>query len=334
MFPMAKHNFREHRQRLVAPIILRDLAATSLGAMMDLTANLKQSRDFEMATYLSSLKAMYTNALLQNSELYDIAFELTGGFASIDEGAILADSRIIRILRYSIAPSISQMKFGQFFELQSTVKFEEVKLIPGSASHDRLKEIAPKLAEFVQDNLDYSRFAWINDASMGTPLAHQYAKRWTCSIAADQNAQTAYRNWRKELQEDSVRAKLISMGYTQSPFTGTVTAKTDIGIGEYIRERKVKGSTTQKADFAFRSKTSQKLVLVEAKAVGVELDATKRIKECCDKAHDWALAPQLDAPTVVAVIAGFFTPTNIQNLTASNVKVIWEHDLDALQETA
>ena len=67
--------------------------------------------------------------------------------------------------------------------------------------------------------------------------------------------------------------------------------------------------------------------MVEAKAVGVELDATKRIKECCDKANDWNTATNLNYPDIVTVIAGFFNQTNISNLTASNIAIIWEHKL-------
>lgn len=70
--------------------------------------------------------------------------------------------------------------------------------------------------------------------------------------------------------------------------------------------------------------------MIEAKAVGVELDSTKRIKECCDKANDWSAGPSLNNPVVVAVIAGFFNATGIANMQASNINVIWEHRLTDL----
>ena len=89
----------------------------------------------------------------------------------------------------------------------------------------------------------------------------------------------------------------------------------------------MKGRTRQKADFAVRSKKSKRLVLIEAKAVGVEIDATKRIKECCDKASDWQSSQALDSPAIVTVIAGFFNRTGLANLRASNVQIVWEHRL-------
>jgi XamI restriction endonuclease len=256
---------------------------------------------------------------------------LTEGFSKITSDSVLADSRIIKTLRYSVAPSISQMKFGQFFGRNTIEDYERAKLSAGTGKHRELAKIAGQIAQFATEHLDSSRFCWVADNSLHSDIAHKYAKMWTCSIAADQNAQTAYRTWRKEQQEQAIVAKLVELGYVKSCFCGIIENYTDINIGEYTQETKVKGRTVQKADVTCRSKHSNKLVLIEAKAVGVELDAVKRIKECSDKANDWASGRGLDSPDVVVVIAGFFTPGNISNLQASNVRVVWEHRLDDLE---
>jgi hypothetical protein len=301
---------------------------------MVIEEDIVQSREYEMKTYLDSMKAMYENALDQNGEIYDIAFDLTEAFSNISGRAVLADSRVIKAFRYAVAPSISQMKFGQFFGLTSIDRFENDKISEGTAKYRDLKKIADEIAAFTVRNLDQRRFAWLSDGKLKSDLAFDYAKQWTCSIAADQNAQTAYRNWRKAQQEQAIVAKLVSLGYVRSGYSGVIENKTDINIGEYTQEIKVSGRTIQKADIAFRSKRSKKLVLVEAKAVGVEIDATKRIKECCDKANDWASGRALQSPEVVAVIAGFFTANNIANLEASRVHVVWEHCLGGIEEKA
>jgi len=301
---------------------------------MALLDDIVQSREYEMRTYLSSMNAMYENALAQNGEVYDIAFDLTKAFSNISGTAVLADSRVIKTFRYAVSPSISQMKFGQFFGLTSIDRFENDKASEGSAKYRELAKISHFIATFTIKNLDHRRFIWLADNELESELAFSYAKKWTCSIAADQNAQTAYRNWRKAQQEQAIIAKLISLGYVKSRYSGVIDNQTDINIGEYTQEIKVKGRTTQKADVAFRSKNSKKLVLVEAKAVGVEIDATKRIKECCDKANDWVSSNKLQAPEIIAVIAGFFTTNNIANLEASGVHVVWEHRLSAIEEKA
>lgn len=121
---------------------------------MSLADDLKRSREYEMRTYLDSKKAMYENALAQNGETYDIARDSTSDFQNITAAAICADSRIIKILRYAIAPSISQMKFGQFFGLLSIGKFENDRLEPGKTKHNALRKIAPQIAKFAIENLD------------------------------------------------------------------------------------------------------------------------------------------------------------------------------------
>ncbi len=189
------------------------------------------------------------------------------------------------------------------------------------------------LLAFAIENLDLNRFIWVPEDSKEISdrvLASEYAKGWTCSIAADQNAQTRYRNWRKDQQEHSIASVLVKLGYTKSSFSGIVSKHTDIKIGEFTQELRVQGRTRQKADLIARSKKTQKLVLIEAKAVGVEIDSTKRIKECCDKANDWKAGSDLSNPVVATVIAGFFNPTGIQNLLASDIAVIWEHRLSDL----
>ena len=299
---------------------------------MSVEDDIAKSRDFEMHTYLHSMKSMYDNAIIQNGEIYDLAFCLTKGFTEISKLSVLEDSRIIKIFRYAIAPTISQMKFGQFFGLRSIGTFENDKISKEQNKYKQLEEIADEIADFTNNNIDKTRFIWLADKSLNTDLANSYAKKWTCSIAADQNAQTAYRNWRKEQQEQSIVSTLISCGYTKSGFSGVIEKSTDINIGEYTSEIRVKGRTTQKADVVFRSKKSHKLVLVEAKAVGVEIDATKRIKECCDKANDWSSSDDLQPSEIVAVIAGFFTKQNLKNLQASNVYIVWEHGLNRLEK--
>lgn len=295
--------------------------------------DIARSREFEMETYVSSMRAIYENAVLQNGEIFDIASLETKAFTEITPSAILADSRIIRILRYCLAPSISQMKFGQLFELATIAKFERDKVVAKSKL-DQLEQLAPRIAEFVNQHLDRSRFVWLVDTLTAKcrTLANSYAKKWTCSLIADQNAQTEYRNWRKTQQEAAVEHQLISLGYIKSTFRGQVERRTDINLGEYSKERKVRGSTSQKADVIVRRKRDGQLILIEAKAVGVQLDAFKRVKECCDKARDWKSNAQLGNVVVVAVIAGFFVDQNLHALKTSGAAIVWEHRLSDLED--
>ena len=301
--------------------------------MSDSPSDIARSREYEMKTYVNSMRAIYENAVLQNGEVFDIASAGTKAFTEITALAIISDSRIIKILRYCLAPSISQMKFGQLFGLATIESFERDKIVVRSKLDD-LERLAPRIAEFVNQHLDRSRFVWLVDTLTAEcrTLANSYAKKWTCSLIADQNAQTEYRNWRKTQQEAAIEQQLISLGYVKSTFRGQVEQRTDINLGEYSKERKVRGGTSQKADVIVRRKRDGQLVLIEAKAVGVQLDAFKRVKECCDKARDWKSNEQLGEVVVVAVIAGFFVEQNLHALKNAGAAIVWEHRLTDLAE--
>ena len=78
--------------------------------MSDSPSDIARSREYEMKTYVNSMHAIYENAVLQNGEIFDIASAETRAFTQITPAAIISDSRIIKILRYCLAPSISQIQ--------------------------------------------------------------------------------------------------------------------------------------------------------------------------------------------------------------------------------
>ena len=61
-----------------------------------------------------------------------------------------------------------------------------------------------------------------------------------------------------------------------------------------------------------------------------QVDAYKRIKECCDKSRDWASSADLRRPKTIAVIGGFFAEQNLEALHRAGVGFVWEHDLGGL----
>lgn len=299
--------------------------------MSEIELQRTRSRELETEIYTTAMRDFYVEANTSAQSLYDRAFELTNGFRSGFRDAILTDSRLIKIFRYSIVPAISQMKFGQLVGLSSVAKFEAQQLTEGRL-FQRLLASADDIANYIEQRIDNDRFTWRNEANMqGDRLtcAQSFARKWTCSLIAHQNADTQFRNWRKERQESAIKGYLLGKGFAASSFTGVVESYNDIKTNEFAPETRVKGRTRQKADVVVRT-GSGGLVLIEAKAVGVEIDATKRVKECCDKASDWGSSPNLNSPVIVAVIAGFFTESNIESLTRSGVHVVWEHDLDKL----
>ena len=286
----------------------------------------------ETDVYMQTLQSLYDESMEINIGLYETAALLTTNFSKIDADSILKDSTILRVLRYCLRTPISQMKFGQLFQL-NIGKFEAEAAVEGSHKYRELQASASSLANFFAKNLDDNRFKWLSNKYSKEELnvALEFAKQWSCSIMSIANSETAYRTRRKNLQENAIRSILEKNKYRLSDNHGTISRPTDLGYGEYRNECKVRARTTQKADFVIHSKKRKKLVLIEAKAVGVQIDSTKRIKECCDKASDWKSSDDLNSPIIVAVIAGHFTLNGLENLRRSNVQIVWEHRLSDLK---
>ncbi|MBP0003883.1 MAG: XamI family restriction endonuclease [Cyanobacteria bacterium SBC] len=294
--------------------------------------NRKISEHREVEIYFDRAQQLYVDAADRCDEIYDIAEDLTRGFQSITESCILEDSRIIKILRYCTIPCLSQMKLGQLVGLRTTANYENKKIKSGS-QYSQLTQIAPGIANIISNNLDRSRFVWHNTEldRKQLQLARHYAKQWTCSLIGNQNSTTAFRNWRKDLQENQIALAISQAGYIEVASRTTIRKITDLLPGQYSRERKVQGHNIQKADFAIRLKKSKKLMLLEAKAIGVRIDAFKRIKECRDKAQEWQNSFGKNL-IFGAILAGFVPISEVESLISSGHLVFWEHRLEELSQ--
>ncbi|MBP5227279.1 MAG: XamI family restriction endonuclease [Kiritimatiellae bacterium] len=283
------------------------------------------SEAFETEIFFKMARQLYQDCSTQCEDLFDIAMEKTDGFAHITPKVILEDSRVIKVLRYCMLPVISQMKLGQLVDLPSTKDFEDARIEKG-ALFMKLERVASKMCNLFVKYLDVQRFLWhqTNVTRKQYALAVEYAKRWTCSLIANQNSSTAFRNWRKELQETAAVNQIVKAGYVSVPTRRIITRTDDILPGQFSRECRVKGRNVQKADIAVRLKRTHKLLLIEAKAIGVRIDAFKRIKECREKFNDWkqTFGNQIE---VGVVLSGFIPAREYQSLVDEGAHVFWEH---------
>jgi hypothetical protein len=78
-----------------------------------------------------------------------------------------------------------------------------------------------------------------------------------------------------------------------------------------------------------RPTEEERLFCIEAKAVGIRIDSTKRLKELNDKFTDWAKS---SLPiTTVGVVAGFFNDIElIATIKKRGIPIFFEHDLALL----
>ncbi len=297
---------------------------------MSIEKDLVAAETFETNIFFKMARQLYTDCVTQCDSIFDIAMDKTDGFRRISAEVLVSDSRIIKVLRYCMLPVISQMKLGQLVGLDSTKDFED-ELVSKGRKLSELKRIAPRLCEIITDNLDSQRFLWhqttLNDENR--QLAVKYAKNWTCSLIANQNSSTAFRNWRKELQESTAIQEIIKAGYTPVETRRRIRSIDDLLPGQCCRECVIVGRNNQKADIVIRLKQSKKLLLIEAKAIGVKIDAFKRIKECREKFDDWnnTFGTMVE---VGVVLSGFIPSTEYRSLIDENIHVFFEHDISTL----
>lgn len=292
---------------------------------------LRKAERFETSIFFEMSKKLYSDSETRCDSLYDIAFRKTNGFRDqVTPRMLLEDSRIIKILRYCMLPVLSQMKLGQLVGLDSTADFEE-NIVDRGRLGKTLAAVAPEICRMVNRYLDSQRFLWLQETLQGyeLSLAERYAKRWTCSLIANQNSATAFRNWRKELQETTAVEGIVKAGYVSVQTRRIVTSIDDLLVGQYSRECRVQGRNVQKADLAVRLKKSGKLLLVEAKAIGVRIDAFKRVKECREKFDDWRERFGEDIVCAV-VLSGFVPQKEYESLVKAGGVVFWEYDIAAL----
>lgn len=277
----------------------------------------------EVKIFFKKAREFYDTASREGEELYDTAFGLTKEFRQIHGRNLVRNPRIIKILRYLLVPAISQMKLGQIVGVSTTAAIEN-----GSQLEIAL---ANRLAAVLRPNVDRSRFVWqqtrMNRASQ--ELAKLYARKWTVSLMANQNATTDFRNWRKDLQENKIERAIMEASHRLLPERPVIREIGTIPPGSFVKECKVGRRAPQKADFVVRTRDGRKLITLEAKAIGVKIDAYKRIKEVRDKAAAWKRLLGNDVQTV-SVIAGFIPVGEVETLVEAGIPFFWEHQLNRL----
>lgn len=299
---------------------------------MSLIEEIQRSEQFETEIFFRMARSLYSDCATQCEKLFDITMAKTNGFRTISPEIILSDSRIIKVLRYCMLPVISQMKLGQLVGIDTTGIFED-SIISSGNQYRKLQTIAPQLCKLFTDYMDSQRFLWLQTiiSREQYELAVEYAKRWTCSLIANQNSSTAFRNWRKELQESSAVAQAVKAGYKSVVTRRIINNPNDILPGQYSRECRIQGRNVQKADIVIRLKKTQKMLLIEAKAIGVRIDAFKRIKECREKFDDWKQTFGDDIEVGV-VLSGFIPEREVQSIIEEGAHIFWEHRGNDLYE--
>jgi len=283
----------------------------------------KESQELEEEIFLNQIREFYDDELKKNKELYDFVAEHTNNFRNFDAQIIRQEPNVVKVLRYLVKPPISQMKFGQFNGVGSTTNYENDD--PSTPT----KATAKAMADFMEKNMDERKVPWLyRDVDVDEWI--DVSRDWTCDIIAQSEANTRYRNWRKDVQEDKVAEAMKEAGLRRVTRSSTISDLDDLPAGTFVSETKVAcPGDDQKADFVARP-AKDEILFLEAKAIGVKIDSYKRIKEIRNKESDWRAG--FPNARVGATVAGWIPESQIETLLGDDIEVFWEHRLNSLQD--
>jgi len=284
----------------------------------------KESQQLEEEIFLDKIREFYEDELEKNKELYDFVCEHTNDFKNFDAEIIREEPNVVKILRYLVKPPISQMKFGQFNGVGSTTNYEDAD--PSTPS----KATARDMANFMEENIDERKVPWLFNDEVDVDDWIDLSRDWTCDIIAQSEANTRYRNWRKDVQENRVAEAMKEAGLRHVSRSGTISDIDDLPAGSFTSETKVAcPGDDQKADFVVRP-AKDEILFLEAKAIGVKIDSYKRVKEIRNKESDWRAG--FPEARVGAAVAGWIPSSQVETLLGDDIEVFWEHRLDSLQD--
>lgn len=308
----------------------------------ELRIAMKASEDREERVYRELTQTLFARLNAPLEQLYDATVRATANLTAITADVLRQTPAVVKILRYCTTPAISQMRLGQLVGLRSTDSFEEKRSVPDLAH-------AEALAAWFRAHLDAARFPWavgpVDWSAAERSVAERYAKLWTVSLVSNQNTATKYRNERKALQERAITTVFAEVGLLpqrvlQPPPTasfrprgGGIHFPSDLAPSSFVAEQKIVGRSEkrQKADVTVRPTDSERLFCIEAKAVGIRIDSTKRLKELNDKYTDWTKS---GLPiTTVGVVAGFFNEIElVATIKGRGIPIFFEHELGPLTD--
>lgn len=260
-------------------------------------------------------REFYRDLYRSLSALLEGLIRATNGFTKIDASVLVEDPRRILLLRYAVRPPISREKLATAFGISSS----KLGAWETGKSKEMDLKIATQLAEFFDEAVDPDLI----------PIPEAIAE-----LAASELSNTKYRIWRMAIQESKIRSVLERSGYTEdTEFKGDIRSVADLQPGKFVHERKIDLTDVEgvprgkeKANYVIRL-FDGRILTIEAKAVGVRVDSEKRKKEFIRKAEAWR-AKFGKRVVTVAVIAGFFGRSVLEDLAQVHNCVIWEHRLN------
>ena len=88
------------------------------------------------------------------------------------------------------------------------------------------------------------------------------------------------------------------------------------------------GNQRPKGGYCDTVEAKQKVTFCRGKAIGVRIDAFKRIKECREKFNDWRQAFGKNGAVYGALLSGFIPESECRSINEDGGMIFWEHKDD------
>jgi hypothetical protein len=190
---------------------------------------------------------------------------------------------------------------------------------------------AARVRDLIRTVLDSHRFPWINEGRNPTNEERAGAIAASAAMAATRDVETSRRNNSKQVQEQSVKDLLKSLGMNEvaareilSLSSGTAPA-----LGEYCGESRVAGT---RADVVARLKNGD-IMLIECKVSNSAVNSYKRVvHDTGGKAAHWYTSLGRASTIPCAVLGGVFASQNLHHVQEAGVYLFWQHRLKDLAD--
>lgn len=296
------------------------LQPTSWSASDLQTGRLQAIRDFRdtrMAEPLDQYLEFYEAAFAAFSDLLELTDDLTKLRECRHE--VLTNKQSQILARYIASPPISEDDLSVLANTKLSLR----------AMKADVADCTNTVIDFILDGLDRERFPWIGHGRTATQAERSAATMATSAMLAFRQVETWRRNHAKAQQEALVHAHLDAYGFTRIKTTKMKSVRQGPDVGEYMGETQVPGG---KADIVARL-PDERLLLIECKVSNSQVNSYKRlINECGKKAQTWIAKMGSDQVVPMAVVAGVYSLSNLEEAQDLGLSLVWGHTLDPLSD--
>jgi hypothetical protein len=236
--------------------------------------------------------------------------------------AILLDDELFSALRYVAGPPVSRDDLG-------VLVTRDIKGIK-KRGLEKNNELPGKVLQLICQLADPYRFPWLADRRSPTSHELRAAIRSTMTLHAAQTLATERRGYGK-LVEKRLETRLVELSFTKTraPNKGKITAPVHYPVyPQFYGECTVH---TRKVDL-YIALPDGRMIAVEAKDSSSGLNSVKRIlNDTAAKARHFTSHAGKNIITV-ALLSGVFKVESLKAAQASDLYLVWSHDLDGFVE--